>query len=157
MSACLQIINIFLCVQVLWLTPGDLLACIYLSINRLAPEYQGVELGVGMHAHFHTGACEPHMHCTRKHTLSQSQHIGAKAYNPNRIRQYSHIHSLKRLFLVRRREHSDEGGGGRDRPHDAHHQVAVRRAGRSGPGGQGLAHRAAHHDAPAAPHCAGRV
>lgn len=33
--------------QVLWLTPGDLLPAIYLSINRLAPEYQGVELGVG--------------------------------------------------------------------------------------------------------------
>lgn len=33
--------------QVLWLTPADLLPAIYLSINRLAPEYQGVELGVG--------------------------------------------------------------------------------------------------------------
>ncbi|OLL22209.1 DNA ligase 1, partial [Neolecta irregularis DAH-3] len=32
---------------VIALTPNDLTSCIYLTINRLAPAYQGVELGIG--------------------------------------------------------------------------------------------------------------
>lgn len=33
--------------SVIVLSPGDLLQCVYLCLNKLAPAYQGVELGVG--------------------------------------------------------------------------------------------------------------
>ena len=37
--------NFFRCV--ITLTPGDLLQCVYLCLNKLAPAYMGVELGIG--------------------------------------------------------------------------------------------------------------
>lgn len=33
--------------SVIALTPDDLLPCIYLCLNKLAPDYEGLELGVG--------------------------------------------------------------------------------------------------------------
>eukprot|EP01114_Cavostelium_apophysatum_P019156 TRINITY_DN6091_c0_g1_i1.p1 TRINITY_DN6091_c0_g1~~TRINITY_DN6091_c0_g1_i1.p1 ORF type:complete len:829 (-),score=268.02 TRINITY_DN6091_c0_g1_i1:32-2518(-) len=33
--------------SIIALTPEDLLPCVYLSINRLAPEFEGLELGIG--------------------------------------------------------------------------------------------------------------
>ena len=37
--------NLFRSVMVL--TPDDLLQCVYLCLNQLAPAYEGVELGMG--------------------------------------------------------------------------------------------------------------
>ena len=33
--------------SVIALTPGDLVQCIYLCLNRIAPAYEGIELGIG--------------------------------------------------------------------------------------------------------------
>jgi len=33
--------------SVIALTPEDLLQCIYLCLNRIAPAYEGMELGIG--------------------------------------------------------------------------------------------------------------
>ena len=33
--------------SVIALTPGDLLQCVYLCLNKLAPAYEGIELGIG--------------------------------------------------------------------------------------------------------------
>lgn len=33
--------------SVIALTPDDLLYCVYLCLNRLAPAYEGMELGIG--------------------------------------------------------------------------------------------------------------
>jgi DNA ligase N terminus len=33
--------------SVIALTPDDLLQCIYLCLNRIAPAYEGMELGIG--------------------------------------------------------------------------------------------------------------
>jgi len=33
--------------SVIALTPDDLLTCIYLCLNQLAPAYEGIELGIG--------------------------------------------------------------------------------------------------------------
>ena len=33
--------------SVIALTPDDLLPCVYLCLNKLAPAYEGVELGIG--------------------------------------------------------------------------------------------------------------
>jgi DNA ligase 1 len=33
--------------SVIALTPEDLLHCIYLCLNRIAPAYEGIELGIG--------------------------------------------------------------------------------------------------------------
>ncbi len=33
--------------MVIELTPSNLLHCVYLTINRIAPDYEGLELGIG--------------------------------------------------------------------------------------------------------------
>ena len=62
------------------LTPDDFLLCVYLCLNRLAPAYEGIELGIGdqllMKAIVHTtGACATSLQRRSKHGVVCS-HVG---------------------------------------------------------------------------------